>query len=645
MKPRFLLLVCAMALSIWTFGKGKPTPVTQVQITLDANGLRKAVSPFIYGKNNSLSDNSSSPLTSTQWLQLRDAGIMMFREGGGNNSTKYNYLKKLSSHPDWYNNVYAHDWDFAATSLHDNIPAASGMWTLSLIGKVADNTTHNFNDWGYNRSQWWSGCAQNLAGGGTVNPNGGSAALVNGNPDLYLQNWTADDATGILDKWMGTGGLGLDPLKLKYWNMDNEPEIWSSTHDDVMPVQLQAEEFMQRYFVTAKKARAKFPGIKLVGPVPCNEWQWYNWNNDRILYNGQYYCWLEYFIKRIAEEQANTGIRLLDVLDIHFYPVETASSDIVQLHRVFFDRTYDYPGNNGVHRLGSSGWDTTIKKEYIFGRCMDWLNSHMGTGHGVTFSLSEMDVQTSDPNVRAVWYASTLGEFEKQGVEIFTPWSWGVGMYEVVHLFSKYNQAYFLNATSSDEVNVSAYPTINSTGNTMTVMLVNRSLTATKEAKITLSNFPLTSTPVTYYRINALTTTETFKSHSVNGLKTGTVTPVSNTLTVSLPPLSVTSLQLNRPASSLSRFAETFSKLVNLSVYPNPAISDFTVSWPTSLSGESRVEVFNANGQLITERIPDKQTLNNHKIQFNCESWPSGMYIVHFKSQGTTGSAKINVQH
>jgi len=85
--------------------------------------------------------------------------------------------------------------------------------------------------------------------------------------------------------------------------MDNEPEIWNGTYDDVMPVLISAEEFMQRWFETARKARALFPEIKLVGPVPANEWQWYNWNGERILSGGKYYTWLKYFIKRIAEEQ------------------------------------------------------------------------------------------------------------------------------------------------------------------------------------------------------------------------------------------------------------------------------------------------------------------------------------------------------
>jgi len=35
------------------------------------------------------------------------------RETGGNNQTRYNWRKKLTVHPDWYNNVYQHDWDYS----------------------------------------------------------------------------------------------------------------------------------------------------------------------------------------------------------------------------------------------------------------------------------------------------------------------------------------------------------------------------------------------------------------------------------------------------------------------------------------------------------------------------------------------------
>ncbi|HTJ47939.1 MAG TPA: glycoside hydrolase family 44 protein, partial [Cyclobacteriaceae bacterium] len=266
MRSRFTILVFLfISTQLWA----------QVTVTVDATVTPTPISKYIYGRNNSLSGDPGSSFT-PEWTRLKDAGVNMFRESGGNNSTKYNWKRKISSHPDWYNNVYANDWSVAATSLQTNIPGAHGMWAFQLLGKAAMTNAANFNDYGYNGSQWWTGVNQNLAGGGTPNTAGGNKALKEGDINLYLEDWTADSTTSILDHWFND--LSLNKENFKYWNMDNEVEIWSGTHDDAMPIQLSPEEFMQKYFAVAKMARAKYPDIKLVGPVTANEWQWYNWN-------------------------------------------------------------------------------------------------------------------------------------------------------------------------------------------------------------------------------------------------------------------------------------------------------------------------------------------------------------------------------
>jgi len=518
------------------------------EIRVDALSGQKAISPYLYGRNNSLCDDPKKPLAAKDWQFLRDAGVRMLRESGGNNATKYNWALKLSSHPDWYNNVYPHDWDYEAASLQANLPGVQGMWSFQLIGKAASSKAYNFNDWAYNRSQWWEGVRNNWAGGGGPLPGGGQEE---GDPNLYLTDWSGDDTTGILDHWLDPNGLGLDPNQLLYWNMDNEPEIWSGTHDDVYPQQPPVEDFMQKYFAVAKKARARLPRIKLVGPVTANEWQWYNWDNNRIRADGRYYVWLEYFIKRIAEEQRASAVRLLDVLDIHFYPSESTPEDIVQLHRVWFDESYDYPGANGVRRLGASGYDRSITKEYILTRCQRWLDQYMDPNHGVTLGVTEMGINGDNPNVTAVWYASTLGVFADEGVEMFLPWSWKAGMWEVLHLFSRYGQAVRVEASSDSDELVSAYASVNADLSAMTVVLVNRSLSGATNVHLTPANFTLARNEYKVLRLSGLPSTETFHSHTDNALQEDAVAVEDGVMRLTLPPLSVSAILLwNEPANS-----------------------------------------------------------------------------------------------
>ncbi len=107
----------------------------------------KAIFPALYGRNNSIPKESfTSPLAVADLLRLQESGIRFLREGGGNNATKYNWKKRLSSHL---------DWDNAVKIIRDKLSSnVNGKCLLQLNGKAAANTTNNFNDWGYNQSNW-----------------------------------------------------------------------------------------------------------------------------------------------------------------------------------------------------------------------------------------------------------------------------------------------------------------------------------------------------------------------------------------------------------------------------------------------------------------------------------------------------------
>lgn len=611
------------------------------QVTINVNAAldKKPVSPFIYGRNNNFSNVFGTPTTASEITLYKEAGLRFARENNGNNATKYNWQKKISSHPDWYNNVYDHDWDFACETIEANMPDIGVMWSFQLIGKVAANKNNNFNDWAYNNSQWWEGVAQNLAGGGEMNPTG-TKAKVEGNPDLYLEDWPAESTTGILDHWFGAGGKGYSKEQFQYWNMDNEPEIWSGTHDDVMPTQLSADAFMTKYFAVAKKAREKFPEIKLVGPVPANEWQWYKWSNESLKIDGKYYPWLEYFIKRVADEQKTSGIRLLDVLDIHFYPGETANADVVQLHRIFYDETYAYPGANGIRTMNGS-WDTSLNKEYIFKRVEDWLNLHFGEGHGITLSLSEFGSNSSNPNANAVLYASMLGTFANYGVEIFTPWTWKPGMWETLHLFSRYAKPTNVRSTSSAESTVSAYTTLSSDADSLTVILVNKHVTTAQTTTVSLAGFAAPAGDYNVLELSSLPASETFKSHSNNALKSRKATVTGNSFQISLPPLSITAVLLKGQTGDVVTSIPEREIVQTLSLYPNPAEGNITFDY-NATAIPSRVVIYDLSGKPCGTY--EWTECGRRPLTINTEHLGAGMYFAEITNQKFSTTRKLVVK-
>ena len=596
----------------------------QIQITVNPTQEIKEISPYIYGKNNSLSDEPSNPIKSGSWQLYKDAGVKLFRESGGNNSTKYNWRKKLSSHPDWYNNVYAHDWDYAAQSLQTNMPEAKGMWSFQLLGYAAKTNAHNFNDWGYNHSQWWEGVNNNWCGGG-------GPGIGNGDPNTYLEPWPADSTVAILTQWFDK--LGLSKEQFRYWNMDNEPECWIHTHDDIMPQAIPADDFIRQYAAVAAQARTLFPEIKIVGPVFTNEWFWYNWQNGTVpdpQNTAKRYSWVEFFIKRIAEEQQRTGLRLLDVLDFHFYPEVNSAikRDVtLQIHRVFYDTAYDYPGANGC-KVINGGWDNSITKEYIFKRSNDWLDKYMGVNHGVTMGMTEMGSLYDEPNVIAVCYASLLGTFAENNVELFTPWEWCKGQWEVMHLFTRYAGTTSVRSASSLNDVVSAYSSINPAKDTLTVILVNRDANSDRQVTVSLQNAASTMRSVSYHRLSNLPANrETFVSKENNALQTDYVDINKyngDSFSMTLPKLSVTAVVIPLETSSTGK--RNLPNNTTFNLYPNPATYQ-TKLVSEGLTGDATVTVIDMSGRIL-KTIQAKANGSKMETIIDVSTFEKGVYIV-----------------
>lgn len=605
-----------------------------VSITVNATAGKRAVSPNIYGRNEGFDHT-------TQFL--KDAGLRFARVGGGNNMSAYNWRKKLTVHPDWFNNVYGTDWDAYAQKINTNFPDMQAMFAFQLLGRAASDGTHNFPDWTYMQAHpGWNGWGQNLAGGGIPDTTKGSSkALVDGDIDLFSKPWPADSSVAILNHWFGTNGKGFKKEKFRYWSMDNEPDVWNGTHNWAMPTLISASAFMDRFIELAKKAKAIEPDIKICGPVTTSEWQWYKWADESIRINGKYYTWLEYFIKRCADEEKASGVRVLDVVDIHNYPwAKDGDVDALQLHRMYYDTNYAYAGSNGLF-TSTGGWDTRINKQYLFKRIDDWLTLHYGANHGITCGVSEWSPATTESNTSAtaVVYASHLGTFANNGVELFTPWTWMNGMWETLHLFSRYAKDYSVSSTSSIENTVSAYTTVNQAVDSMTVIIVNKDMSSSRNVTVNLTNFPVTDGNYSTLQLSSLPTTETFKSHTVNALKLNSVSVNSNTLTITVPSLSVTAIILKSTTTGISK---PKSQNEEIKIFPNPASDKLNISISSNVPELTEVAVFDQSGRKI---LTFNTAYDGHSpITTDVSSLSSGFYIASVKNNHFTSNKRFFVE-
>ncbi|MBO4332388.1 MAG: T9SS type A sorting domain-containing protein [Paludibacteraceae bacterium] len=591
----------------------------QVSVVIDAESDNFPLSPYIYGKNGATSDQAT-PTNAADMLRMREAGLRFARMNNGNNATKYNWRRKLTCHPDWYKNVYPCNWDQSASDLQTELPGVQGMYAFQLIGKAAKTSAYNFNDWAYNQSQWGEWCSKPVCGGGELDAAGN--LVKKGDASLYLEDWPADSTVGIYKHWRDE--LGLDMSQFQYWSMDNEFEMWPWTHSDVVEKNSDEvfEMMMQNYFATAKAIRAIDPSVKLCGPVAGSEWTWYTPADCQPTYKGKKYCWLEYFIMRCAEEEKATGVNMLDVLDIHFYPGDKTVANVLQAHRVLWDRDFVYPEANGVKTV-NGGWDENQRKEYIFGRCQDWIDNYFGPNRGITFGISEYNnIESFSSSVTAVGYASFIGEGARHGMEYFTPWTWKNGMWETLHLFGRYAKDLNVSAVSSNENMLSAYTSISSDRDSMTIILVNRSENGAEKVNLTIGNFDAQDGKVETYQLANLPNSESFNSHTDNALQKGEAVVVSNTMSVEVPHLSVTAIVVPSVHTGVDGFAAQ-----PVAVYPNPTTDVLYVSNDGTIKS---VDIVNISGVVV-------KTVNasaDDDVTISVADLDKAVYLVRIRTAG-----------
>jgi hypothetical protein len=245
-----------------------------------------------------------------------------------------------------------------------------------------------------------------------------------------------------------------------------------------------------------------------------------------------------------------------------------------------------------------------------------------------------------DANVHASWYASTLGEFMKYGVEVFTPWSWKAGMWETVHLFSRYSQENFVDATSTQETTVSAYPTINETSDSMTIFLVNRHLAETKNIQIDVRDFIIKDEPIYHYTLSKLPSTETFVSHAQNALKKKQIDKPEYHISVQLEPLSVNAIVLKAASTSAKPIQ---SENFGLKVFPNPSSGKINIEFILKDNSPVNIELFNSSGQKL-KTISGLQTFTGkNQIESDLTNYPTGIYWITVRTDSVTETRKFIV--
>lgn len=299
-----------------------PPAVRPLRAKVDCSAQGTPISPLIYGIAVDFQHNAKD---AHQWALGATA-----RRWGGNSSTRYNWQlgSAWNTAADWFfeNVRYTGNvqWTYREFLQEDMAHHVESALTIPILGWVAKDITSS----GFPKSQFPDQAAFDGYRPEAGNGKGKDQKLLTpGSPTLtsmaatpaFYRAWI--EAIVAEDKKRGSRSV-------RQYILDNEPALWSETHRDVHPEPLSYDELLAKTLAVGDAIRAADPDAVIAGPA---EWGWTNYfyskkdletgttfRMDRRSHGDQ--PLIAWYLQKLAEHEKATGSRVLDVLDLHFYP-------------------------------------------------------------------------------------------------------------------------------------------------------------------------------------------------------------------------------------------------------------------------------------------------------------------------------------
>lgn len=510
-----------------TLDAGQLGPVNVV-LAVDVASQRRAISPLIYGIN-----DGSTP--------SRDRPTVV--RVGGNRLTAYNWENNASN----AGSDYCHQNDgtfggpgstpgsaFLATLMDARARGTAAIVTVPVVDYVAADHD-DLGDGGLGPPQ----CIGDVMNSGANflttrfignHPRKGSAFSLT--PNL-------NDGAVYQDELLAYLLNGYSDVPI-YVSLDNEPDLWSSTHARIHPVPVTYTELVQRNIDFADALKDVSATTKTLGFVSFGYSGYMNLQNasDRAG-KGDF---IPYYLDQMKAAETSTGHRLIDYLDLHWYSEAlgngvrvtnpndgTAASARVQAPRSLWDTSYPE--------------DSWIVNDVLHApiALLPWLKQTIATHYaGTGLAITEWNYGGGNHVSGAIATADALGVFGREGVDLATIWLLhGNEPYTLAGLrvFTNFDgsggafAATSVEATTSDVDRVTVYASQAADGHVV-VVIVNKA-TVALTAGLTLAGAP-TVTAARRYLLDGDAATITSEAELA--------ATASNAFRVPLPASSVTVL-------------------------------------------------------------------------------------------------------
>lgn len=485
---------------------GAPTPTPAPpgagpDLSVDAAASRHSISPYIYGIN-----YASKAIATAVRLPVR--------RWGGNSTSRYNWqIDTSNTGSDWYFENIPPDTSADDFVAQDISTGTQTLLTVPLIGWVAKSrpTGHPY-DCGFKISKygaqqdsdpWDTDCGNGVLTNGTdVTGNDPLDTSIETTP-AFVGSWVSH-----LVSLYGTAANG----GVMFYDLDNEPMLWNSTHRDVHPNPTTYDEMRDRTWAYAAAVKSADPTAQTLGPVVWGWCAYFYSAADGCSPGSDYQShgnlgFIEWYLQQMHGYEQQNGVRILDYLDVHIYP---------QIDGV--DSTDPGSADVQAKRLRSTRqlWDPTYVQEgwinqpvYLIPRMHQWVaNDYPGT----KLSISEYNWGALGYMNGALAQADLLGIFGRESLDLATLWgppddanAPGIVAFRMYRNYDGLGGSFgetSLQATSTSQDQLAIYAAQRNQDGALTLMLINKT-GQTLTSHLTLANFQPAAAAQVYCYSNA----------------------------------------------------------------------------------------------------------------------------------------------
>lgn len=430
---------------------------------------------------------------------------------------------------------------------------------------------------------------------------------------------------------------------IKYISLDNEPALWSATHDLLQKEKVTISEYVQKIIEASKAIKAVDPNVKII----IGEFAGINlydlggasdWQN----FKGKYDWFPSYLLDTLKKESDKIGYQLVDIISFHNYPQ----------HKI--NTNGDFDKNGMVVRTSSSTANHIRQARMNFPRSLwdenyieeSWLtNSKLKGESNKILVRMQHSIDTYFPNIKmmigeydyghdtdishGIGTADFLGVMTQHNVEIVTRWDLQPGnkntytspAYKLFRNYDNQKSTFgdvSIHSQFDNVENGSVWASIDSDDNDLHLILINKNIKNTSTFNINVNNKNHTFNFKEAFYFNDQSTT------ILEG-KASDITILDNLISCSIPPL--TSYHLIIKQDKITSIEEVKSE-IDWKVYPTNFDNELTIK-TSNVVENIEINILSLEGKMIQKVNFEK----GKEFYLSTKNLSKGSYLLKFTSK------------